>query len=88
MLEGAEAYRGCAWETTVPAVSSYVSICQHAGSILVPQAEPYAEDAISFTREHALQRDVEITVDTMDKGGTFLGTLTVLPASPQVCGWR
>lgn len=42
-------------------------------------AEPFAEDVLAFTRELLMQRDVEIQVETMDRGGTFLGSIT-LPA--------
>ncbi|KAK9813035.1 hypothetical protein WJX72_007851 [[Myrmecia] bisecta] len=38
-------------------------------------AEPYWEEAYNFTRQQVLQRDVEVEVETMDRGGTFLGTL-------------
>ena len=38
-----------------------------------------------FTRELALQREVEVEVETVDRGGTFLGTLRVLGSS-EVCG--
>ncbi|GMH33782.1 hypothetical protein BSKO_01616 [Bryopsis sp. KO-2023] len=41
------------------------------------KGEPYGDEAVVFTREHVNQRDVEIVVETMNKGGTFLGTLTV-----------
>ncbi len=41
--------------------------------------EPYADEAVAFTREHALQRDCEITIETMDKGGTFLGNINIFP---------
>lgn len=37
--------------------------------------EPFWEEANAFTREHALQRDVEIEVESVDKAGTFLGTV-------------
>eukprot|EP01026_Neomeris_dumetosa_P038945 TRINITY_DN3183_c0_g1_i8.p1 TRINITY_DN3183_c0_g1~~TRINITY_DN3183_c0_g1_i8.p1 ORF type:complete len:856 (+),score=173.66 TRINITY_DN3183_c0_g1_i8:56-2623(+) len=45
----------------------------------VPQAkaEPYGDEAYSFVREHIMQRQVEITIETMDRGGTFLGSLIV-----------
>mmetsp|Transcript_6774 Transcript_6774/g.14968 ORF Transcript_6774/g.14968 Transcript_6774/m.14968 type:complete len:971 (+) Transcript_6774:79-2991(+) len=46
------------------------------------QGEPFADEAVAFTREHAMQRDAEVTIETMDKGGTFLGTINILPASP------
>ncbi|KAI4383007.1 hypothetical protein MLD38_008893 [Melastoma candidum] len=37
--------------------------------------EPYSEEAIALMRRKILQRDVEIEVETVDKTGTFLGTL-------------
>ncbi|KAJ7569603.1 hypothetical protein O6H91_01G085700 [Diphasiastrum complanatum] len=37
--------------------------------------EPYADEALSFMRQKILQRDVEIEVETVDRTGTFLGTL-------------
>ena len=45
------------------------------------QEEPYWEESYQFTRELALQRDVEVEVETVDRGGTFLGTLRVLGGS-------
>eukprot|EP00246_Nothoceros_aenigmaticus_P000016 TRINITY_DN10013_c0_g1_i1.p1 TRINITY_DN10013_c0_g1~~TRINITY_DN10013_c0_g1_i1.p1 ORF type:complete len:994 (+),score=218.35 TRINITY_DN10013_c0_g1_i1:98-3079(+) len=39
------------------------------------RGEPFAEDAIAFMRRRILQRDVEIEVETVDKTGTFLGSL-------------
>jgi staphylococcal nuclease domain-containing protein 1 len=39
------------------------------------QGEPYADEALSWTRAHFMQRDVEIEVEGMDKGGTFLGSV-------------
>jgi staphylococcal nuclease domain-containing protein 1 len=41
--------------------------------------ESYAQEAFAFAREHLMQRDVEVQVDNIDKGGTFLGSL-YLPA--------
>ena len=41
------------------------------------QEEPYWEESYQFTRELALQREVEVEVETVDRGGTFLGTLRV-----------
>ncbi|XP_076893622.1 ribonuclease TUDOR 2-like [Bidens hawaiensis] len=37
--------------------------------------EPYSNDAISLMRRKIMQRDVEIEVETVDRTGTFLGTL-------------
>ncbi|KAH7296655.1 hypothetical protein KP509_26G032900 [Ceratopteris richardii] len=39
------------------------------------RGEPYAEEAIGFMRRKILQRDVEIEVETVDRTGTFLGSL-------------
>ncbi|XP_067676667.1 staphylococcal nuclease domain-containing protein 1-like [Haliotis asinina] len=40
-------------------------------------AEPYGEDALSFTKELCLQREVEVEVEAIDKGGNFIGWLFV-----------
>ncbi|KAG2491495.1 hypothetical protein HYH03_010073 [Edaphochlamys debaryana] len=45
------------------------------------QGEPFADDAIAFTREVMMQRDVEVVVETMDRGGTFLGTVHLAPSA-------
>ena len=39
--------------------------------------EPFAADALRFTRHRCLQREVEIEVETVDKTGTFLGSITM-----------
>lgn len=41
--------------------------------------EAFAAEAVAFTRAVALQRDVEIEVNSVDKAGTFLGVLRVPP---------
>jgi len=42
--------------------------------------EPLAAEALAFTRSLALQRDVELEVEAVDKNGTFLGTVHVPPS--------
>ncbi|PWA71963.1 TUDOR-SN protein 1 [Artemisia annua] len=37
--------------------------------------EPYSNDAISLMRRKIMQRDVEIEVETVDRTGTFIGSL-------------
>ncbi|XP_058110917.1 UDP-glycosyltransferase 76B1-like [Magnolia sinica] len=37
--------------------------------------EPFSDEAIAFMRRKILQRDVEIEVETVDRTGTFLGSL-------------
>ena len=39
------------------------------------QEEPYWEEAVAFTRAHCLQRDCEVEVHSMDRAGTFQGTV-------------
>ncbi|MPC21156.1 Nuclease domain-containing protein 1 [Portunus trituberculatus] len=39
--------------------------------------EPYGEEAHAFTKNLVMQREVEIEVDSMDKGGNFIGWLHV-----------
>ena len=43
----------------------------------VIEGEPFGEEALLFTKEHCLQREVEIEVESMDKGGNFIGWLYV-----------
>lgn len=39
------------------------------------KGEPFSEEAIAFMRRRILQHDVEIEVETVDKTGTFIGSL-------------
>ena len=39
----------------------------------VQVGEPFGDAALLFTKEHCLQREVEIEVESMDKGGNFIG---------------
>lgn len=41
------------------------------------EAEPYGEEALQFTKEKCLQRDVIVTIEEMDKAGNFIGWLWV-----------
>ena len=40
-------------------------------------AEPFGNEALSFVKELALQREVEIEVEGIDKGGNFIGFMHV-----------
>ena len=37
--------------------------------------DPYGEEAAQFTKELLLQKEVEVEVENMDKGGNFIGWL-------------
>ncbi|WCJ36376.1 TUDOR-SN protein 1 [Euphorbia peplus] len=39
------------------------------------RGEPYSEEAIALMRRRIMQRDVEIEIETVDRTGTFLGSL-------------
>ncbi|KAK2184568.1 hypothetical protein NP493_260g03038 [Ridgeia piscesae] len=41
------------------------------------QGDAYGDDALSFTKEMVLQREVEVEVEGMDKGGNFIGWMYV-----------
>lgn len=41
------------------------------------EAEPFGEEALAFTKEKVLQRDVKINVESMDKNGNFVGWLWI-----------
>jgi staphylococcal nuclease domain-containing protein 1 len=50
--------------------------------VKVPQrradaSEPFADEALEFVRKKCHQRDVEIEVETQDKGGNFIGNMWV-----------
>ncbi|XP_006146927.1 staphylococcal nuclease domain-containing protein 1 [Tupaia chinensis] len=42
---------------------------------LVQEGEPFSEEAMLFTKELVLQREVEVEVESMDKAGNFIGWL-------------
>lgn len=48
-----------------------------AGGGSIQEAEPYGEEALNFTKEKCMQREVNITVESMDKVGGFIGYLWV-----------
>ncbi|XP_061085447.1 staphylococcal nuclease domain-containing protein 1 [Conger conger] len=39
------------------------------------EAEPFSDEAMQFTKELVLQREVEVEVESMDKAGNFIGWL-------------
>ncbi|KAJ8373795.1 hypothetical protein SKAU_G00043750 [Synaphobranchus kaupii] len=41
------------------------------------EAEPFSEEAMLFTKELVLQREVEVEVESMDKAGNFIGWLHI-----------
>lgn len=41
------------------------------------EAEPFGEEALQFTKEKCLQRDVNVTIEEMDKAGNFIGWLWI-----------
>jgi staphylococcal nuclease domain-containing protein 1 len=40
---------------------------------IVAEAEPWGDEAMAFVKEMILQREVEIEVEQIDKGGNFIG---------------
>jgi staphylococcal nuclease domain-containing protein 1 len=47
------------------------------GGKLVGENEPFAEEALKFTKKYTLQREVKIEVESTDKAGGFIGYLFV-----------
>jgi len=43
----------------------------------VQEGEPFGDEALVFTKENCLQHEVEIEVESMDKGGNFIGWLWI-----------
>lgn len=55
-----------------------VSIAFSPSGVKCPgKDEDFSAEAIAFTRSKALQRNVEIAVENVDKIGTFLGSVTI-----------
>ncbi|XP_073435341.1 staphylococcal nuclease domain-containing protein 1 isoform X1 [Dendrobates tinctorius] len=44
---------------------------------VVQEGEPFSEEAMMYTKELVLQREVEVEVEAMDKAGNFIGWLHV-----------
>ncbi|UJR27196.1 hypothetical protein I4U23_008492 [Adineta vaga] len=44
----------------------------------VEPAEPFGAEALTFSKEHFLQRDVFVEIENMDRGGNFIGRLTTV----------
>ena len=38
-------------------------------------SEPYGQEALMYTKEQIMQREVDVEVETCDKGGNFIGWL-------------
>ncbi|KAJ8938451.1 hypothetical protein NQ314_011487 [Rhamnusium bicolor] len=50
---------------------------QATGNAPATDGEPYGDEALVFTKEQCLQKEVSIQVDTHDKAGNFIGWLWV-----------
>jgi staphylococcal nuclease domain-containing protein 1 len=44
--------------------------------------EPFGDEAFAYTRENFMQREVEVEIDNVDKGGTFLGSVWLTGPKP------
>lgn len=47
------------------------------GSAPASEAEPFGEEALQFTKERCLQREVTVHVESVDKAGNFIGWLWI-----------
>eukprot|EP00920_Eleutheroschizon_duboscqi_P003401 GHVT01007923.1.p1 GENE.GHVT01007923.1~~GHVT01007923.1.p1 ORF type:complete len:939 (-),score=274.40 GHVT01007923.1:393-3209(-) len=48
-------------------------------------AEPFADEALAFTKSILMQRDAAIHVDSCDRGGTFIGSLWLKDGTNLAC---
>jgi len=51
---------------------------------LIP-GEPFGEEALAFTKDLVMQREIEIEVESMDKAGNFIGYMHVDGKNLSVC---
>ena len=47
------------------------------GGVGLVDEEPYGDEALQFTKDKCMQREVEIQVESMDKAGNFIGWLWI-----------
>lgn len=47
------------------------------GNIPASKADPFGEEALAYTKEHCLQREVSVQVEAVDKVGNFIGWLWI-----------
>nr|QBI71279.1 ebna2 binding protein P100 [Nicoletia phytophila] len=47
------------------------------GGLPATEGEPYGDEALQFTKDRCLQREVEVQVESMDKVGNFIGWLWI-----------
>lgn len=59
---------------SIPKEGAVIAFCL-AGVRCPQRDEPYAAEALAYTRTRILQRTVELVVDSVDKTGIFLGSL-------------
>lgn len=45
------------------------------GSIPASEAEPFGDEALNYTKDHCLQREVSVQIESADKAGNFIGWL-------------
>jgi staphylococcal nuclease domain-containing protein 1 len=48
----------------------------NATGAVINAGDPFGDAAMLFTKENVMQRDVEVTVESMDRAGNFIGWLT------------
>ena len=47
------------------------------GGKLIGEAEPFADEALKFTRKYTFQKEVKVEVETTDKNGAYIGYMFV-----------
>lgn len=45
------------------------------GSVSAVEAEPYGEEALAYTKDRCMQREVTVQIESVDKAGNFIGYL-------------
>lgn len=55
------------------------------GNTPASEAEPFGDEALAFTKDRCLQREVSIQAESVDKAGNFIGWLWVNNTNLSVC---
>ncbi|CAF1408479.1 unnamed protein product [Rotaria magnacalcarata] len=61
-----------------PRAERRVPVAGNPQQTKVEAGEPFGAEALTYSKEHFLQRDVFVEIESMDRGGNFIGRLTTV----------
>ncbi|CAF1574259.1 unnamed protein product [Rotaria magnacalcarata] len=61
-----------------PRAERRVPVAGNPQQTKVEAGDPFGAEALTYSKEHFLQRDVFVEIESMDRGGNFIGRLTTV----------